>query len=433
MVLGGPGSGKSFLTQITAIDLAQEVIKSVVEGRADFETLALPVHFTLTNFSKLELDADPTKAVLSLLQNEWAPAPCFLTWLAQRLRSRSTWLLLDALDEVPESQRSTLTDRLRALDGRAWQTRLLLTCRPANWAREQIPWPELTAYELAPLNPYEIRQFVGKWHSTEKERANILSQALDRNYPLAHAARTPLIATFLCLAHEEMQISTSTRRTGLYAHVVRGLARRAWKAKPLAKTDPHVDDVVRFLVRIARPLFQRHPRGNLFTHSEIAAELENAVPMSVVPLSALEARRAGQTMPPPETWPTLLRDELLESGILVGAGLRDGVETQFSFAHRSLLEYLVARNLNEEVNDVKAGGWMKTEPFIDKKSWHPAWQEVVVFLSGLLEDPVPLLALLANKETDDFTRQRLCLAGRCLPELSEKGMELYKKAAGIKE
>jgi len=68
------------------------------------------------------------------------------------------------------------------------------------------------------------------------------------------------------------------------------------------------------------------------------------------------------------------------------------------------------------------------EQFLDKKSWHPAWQETLVFLAGLMDDPVPLLALLADPSKDDMTRQRLCLAGRCLPELSLKGRGVYESA-----
>ena len=424
IVLGGPGSGKTFLTQTTGLDLAAAALDAVRKQRTGLDCVAVPVHLTLASLARPDLPPDPAEAVLKLLREEWSPTPCFLSWLKERLRTASTWLLLDALDEVPETHRPALTDRLRAIDSQGWQTRRLLTCRPANWTRELIPWADLTEYELAPLNSVEIRQFVQRSFASDGARSNTLVQALNRNYPLAHAARTPLIATFLCLAHEETAVTTTTRRAELYAHVVRGLARRAWKEKPLAKTDPHVDDLVRFLVRIALPLFERHPAGNLFAHNEITTALEGNKGLPI-PLSVLEAQRAGHPMPSLETWPTLLRDELLQAGILIGAGLRDGMETQFSFAHRSLLEYLVARNLNGEIN---AKGWKCLKGFVDKKSWHPAWQETVVFLAGLMDNPVPLLALLADAAKDDMTRQRLCLAGRCLSELSPEGRRVYQSA-----
>lgn len=360
LVLGGPGSGKSFLTQTTAIELARGVLDLLQERRRGLEAVELPLHFTLASLAGPDLPADPADALLRLVEQGFSPAPCFLGWLKPRLRAHTTWLLLDALDEVREHERPMLTERLRAIETQGWQTRVLLTCRPANYSRQQVPWGNLTEYELALFNPLEIRGFVERWFAAGPvgagrsrsqdvgraltSAATNLIQALDRNFPLAHAARTPLIASFLCLAHEEAPVTATTRRAELYGRLMRGLARRAWKEKPLATTDPHVDDLVVFLVRISRPLFQRHPAGNLFTHAEITEALEQCQKLPE-PLAAREARQANQPIPLPQTWRTLLRDELLETGILVGAGLREGIETQFSFAHRSLLEYLVARHL----------------------------------------------------------------------------------------
>lgn len=310
IVLGGPGSGKSFLTQTTGLDLARAALDSVQQQRAGLDAVSLPIHLTLASFARPDLPRDPAAAVMQLLNEELKPTPYFLAWLEQRLCAPSTWLLLDALDEVEAKDHKTLDDRLRALDGQRWQTRLLLTCRPANWSREHVPWTQLTEYELAPLNPLEIRQFVGRWYAADNERGVALSQALDRNYPLAHAARTPLISTFLCLAHEETPVSASTRRTELYARVLRGLARRAWKKESLPDEDPHADDLVDFLVAVARPLFELHPSGNLFTRQEIMRVLRMAHDR---PPAWLEGKRQPNT-------PINLRDELRETGILVGAG-----------------------------------------------------------------------------------------------------------------
>jgi hypothetical protein len=38
-------------------------------------------------------------------------------------------------------------------------------------------------------------------------------------------------------------------------------------------------------------------------------------------------------------------------------------------------------------------------------------------LPGLLDDPVPLLELLADESKDDQFHHRLALAARCLPEI----------------
>ena len=62
--------------------------------------------------------------------------------------------------------------------------------------------------------------------------------------------------------------------------------------------------------------------------------------------------------------------------------------------------------------------------FIDKKTWLPEWQEVIVLLAGQLRGPRPLLKMLSNPRRtrtnprgDDYFRHRLALAALCLPEI----------------
>src|SRR5262249_32234443 len=55
--------------------------------------------------------------------------------------------------------------------------------------------------------------------------------------------------------------------------------------------------------------------------------------------------------------------------------------------------------------------------FVDKKAWDPDWEQVLLFLAGMLDDPGPLLDVLAERGQDDFFRHRLALAARCLAEL----------------
>lgn len=102
----------------------------------------------------------------------------------------------------------------------------------------------------------------------------------------------------------------------------------------------------------------------------------------------------------------------------------EGGENEESTRSEAAHDNLVARNLTEESN---TKGWSAIEAFIDKKSWHPAWQETLLFIAGLvaLDDAFALLRLLADPATDDATRQRLCLAGHCLPELSEAVLQAY--------
>jgi hypothetical protein len=291
-----------------------------------------------------------------------------------------------------------LNDRLKAVETQGWRCRVVLTCRTANYDRAQVPWATLTEYELALFHPKEIRQFIEKWFGPGNGRGQTLRQVLDRNFSLSHACHNPLILTLTCLAHEEGEVTDETRRVDLYARVLRGLARRAWKENPLNPQDPHIGDFLRPLPIIAQTLFELRPEGNQFTESEVFEAIKDAPDLPFGPIQ--------------------FRDELLKRGILVGAGLTRAGEPQFSFLHRTFLEYLTACALEEQ-------RWQAIAEFVDKKAWLPTYQEVIILLTGKLEDPAPLLEKLlnpnptpSNPHGDDLFRHRLCLAAQCLPELS---------------
>ena len=199
--------------------------------------------------------------------------------------------------------------------------------------------------------------------------------------------------------------------------MLRDLVRRAWRDDQLHPEDPHVDDLVRLLETIGLKLFESRPEVNLFPNSQV-----------------VEAIRAASEQPLPRVlhqtvevgWlsthilqyaPNLLRDELTKSGILVGAGRNPRGEIQFSFLHRSFLEYLSASEMARQ-------GWDAIQTTVDRKAWLPAWQETIVMLAGRLDDPRPLLEVLADDQRDDLHRHRLALAALGLAEV---GSEIRKR------
>ena len=59
---------------------------------------------------------------------------------------------------------------------------------------------------------------------------------------------------------------------------------------------------------------------------------------------------------------------------------------------------------------------------VDAKAWDPDWLEVITLFAGQLDDPIPLLELLADPPNDDLLRHRLALAAQCLAEIPEARM-----------
>ena len=406
VVLGAPGGGKSFLTDTTAAQIARGALAQLCEQRTPLDALPVPVRLESAALSAKNLPADPADAILALLAQKYAFRERMAAWLRGTLQTEQCWLILDALDEVAEGDRPALSERLAAMDMQGWRCRILLTCRTANYDRAFIPWAGLTEYDLAPLRPREIRQFIQQWFGHDA-RGQELHRVIDSNFTLRQACRNPLVATLTCLAHEEMAVTHDTRRVDLYARVLRGLARRAWKANPLSPQDPHVDDILRLLESAAWTLFQKRAESNLFTNTEV-----------------LDAIKGATDPASPRVAPSLVRDKFLECGILVGAGLSRDDETQFSFLHRTFLEYLSARVLGRQQGAAKIAL---------AHVYDPAWREVLALLGGTMADRgPPYVAALLRKNAEDLAWRPLQAAVAASGEMlkSEAADRLAEGLAG---
>jgi HEAT repeat protein len=399
VILGAPGGGKSFLAALTAISLAEQGLKSLQEG-IPLEELPLPVHLDLTDLAKtLESGNEELQAILLGNIREHSPhdlGPSFWSWLGECLRTGQGWLILDALDQVPQPLRPALHSWLENLENQRWLCHRILTCRTPNYDRSWLPWHQVKEYELAPFEPRDIRRLIERWFEGDTDKASSLKTTLDLSFSLAHACRSPLITTLVCLVHEEQPLAEETRRRDLYNRALRLLLKRGWQDRGESWSESDLDERLWVLEKVAWELFPKRPEVNQFGHREVLQALQQA--LKVLGLS---------------TAPDQLRNDLLKSGILVEAGLDRRGQARFSFLHRSFLEYLAARALAGRVAEE---GWEAIVDLVDRKAWHPAWQEVILFLAGELEDPAPLLELVSDETKDDYFRYRLALAARCLAE-----------------
>jgi hypothetical protein len=95
---------------------------------------------------------------------------------------------------------------------------------------------------------------------------------------------------------------------------------------------------------------------------------------------------------------TEIRDELIRRGVIVDSGREDN-ETQYSFCHKTLLEYLAAEHL---CRALRKNGWdkaivewdrgykVRVDLLVKKMTWLPSWQETLVMLAAALgEDKDP--------------------------------------------
>ncbi|MBI4493363.1 MAG: HEAT repeat domain-containing protein [Chloroflexi bacterium] len=411
VLLGAPGGGKTFLTRWTAVQLAKQGLADLADGKP-LEALPLPIHLNLSDLAAVALPRDgvtpPQRALAAQVLSELAGATAwqrlgeptrarFRQWLEARLDGASCWLVLDALDQVSEQAHGQVQAWLEVFGG--WQCRQLVTCRTFNYEglRHRLPGQAPPTYELAPFRPSDVRAFAGRWFGEGSERAAALRAVLERSYPLAHACRVPLVATLACLVHEEQPLEDPIRRRDLYARALRLLLRRGWERE--GKTlEPQVqEDVVLVLERLALGLLLR-ANVNLFSHREVLGGLRAALAAE----PGLKLSAAG------------LRGDLVSAGLPALAGNDERASVQYSFLHRSFLEYLSACRV---AACAKQRGWRAIAELVDRKAWDPAWWECLVFLAAELDRAAPLLQVVADQRKDDYFRHRLALAARCLGEI----------------
>jgi HEAT repeat protein len=152
----------------------------------------------------------------------------------------------------------------------------------------------------------------------------------------------------------------------------------------LVTTEGEEADVYEMLDTIAWNLFRQSPEQNAFTRRawlQAASECPQDAPLS----------------------PRKLMDALEQLGLVIFAGYSEQRYPQWSFAHRSILEFLAARYLSSQDN------WLDE---ISQHFWfQPEWVEVLTFLAGLVDNADPLVERL-EQEADDIFGSMLYLQAR---------------------
>jgi HEAT repeat protein len=360
-LIGAPGSGKTFGTRHLVLALAQQAVQQLQNGAA-LDAIQIPLWLPA---SLLAEKGNLASAIAEYLPN--APTE----WLQHTLKQGRFLLVIDALDELPETQQNRFRDCAQQLDNTTGI--VLVTCRTMHWEERSqwLGWKKLPdAAELAPLNLREQRAIAGRFFSENPRGAQAMQQRLRESYVLRHACRTPLLLTFACLLQSENQLRSDLTLAELYAHIVRRLLQGGWRniATPPIATRVREAETLYLLDRIAWNLFRQSPERNLFT---------------------LEAWQSAATEATVELLETLER-----LGVVVAAGYDWRGYPQWSFAHRSILEFLAARHLSRQEN------WREE---ISQHFWfQPEWVEVLTFLVGLVENADPLVERLEGEQDDIF-------------------------------
>lgn len=424
VILGDPGFGKTWLLRYEARRLARAAAEQLRHHLSGFDQITLPI---FVRFSELNQSDNPIEDALVEAVGAGRSA-AFRHLVREKLATERCVILLDAWDEVqieiPQPgqpvallphHRQRLGQRLDAFAREFTQPRLLLASRIVGYDQSPIPdspQEKVKELELLAFDTPQIESFVRVWFDDDNDVAQQFLAMLRQNHQVRGLARIPLMLALMCRAYQEKQLAFPTRRVELYDRCLHGLL-RDWKIDDKGHeredelvSEAYIEAMIELLQAVSYELFVEGYEQ--FSPSLLREKMQQWLEQ-LKPGHELYGRTA-----------TSLIAELKHDGLIIIVG--EHRNALLLFLHRTFHEYLTACHLacKLEPSEQEKGQENISKhcwKLVDKKAWHPAWQEVIILLAGKLNNPVPLLKLLASRRKDDYFRHRLALAFLCVPEV----------------
>ena len=452
VLLGDPGSGKSTFVNYLALALARShLFPASDEARklADWPGRHLfPLRIVLREFAARHLPAGAGRGTAAMIWKaikdslgaylgEEAAGHLF-PHLQERLLRQGGLLLLDGLDEVPETDRR----RARVLEAVAdfatplRRSRLLVTARPYAYAD---PAWRLRGFEtllLAPFRDEQVERFIGRWYQavapyqgwdadTARTRGERLRAALRETPYLADLATRPMLLTLMATLHTAWG-QLPEDRADLYDHTVRLLLGHWQKAKEVIGPDgqPQVEPGIVKALQVGEEAIE----ASLHRLAHAVHERQGKEPergSGAADITEEELLAAFAPALPDDVHPRLLTHYVqTRAGLLLARA--PGV---YTFPHRSFQEYLAACHLAEGADFAE----QLRDRVGDDAAW---WREVFLFgvgkaRRGGLGNAVHKVNVLVPENPDEVSRitethwRAAVLGGQALVDL-----RLPEKAAG---
>ena len=232
-VLGGPGSGKTWLAQRLAREAAETALEQLRDPRVDPASVELPLVTTVaewikrrnTGFEGLVEAALPHKSQEKIRRLVLRPGARVLA-------------VADSLDEgVSVNSARTLLNSLTNSPTR----RLVVTSRPEAWHSAVSGLRTTQDTRVGTLTelryPEDVHGYIKAWFTENPPTAQHLIRQLEERRELRATATSPLLLTFYCmLTEQEPDQELPRRRRELYRTIIDLLLAGGW-----ATTEEDVD------------------------------------------------------------------------------------------------------------------------------------------------------------------------------------------------
>ena len=270
VVLGGPGSGKTWLARRYARQAAQAALQQLEDG-AGLDEVELPLFTTWDQWTKIQgLATRESLVAASFASGLGHSDPGAADTVARLQRTFmqadvEVLMVVDSLDEAADRQVGPAADRLHELTSIPnW--RVVVTSRPAAWdatsRNPAEPAERLLVVALQDLTyPDDVEPFVQAWFAAEPGRGQALVDQIREREQLVATAVSPLMLTFYCLLTEtaaDPSAPLPARRRKLYRSLVRRLLAGRWQAnQPGLDAGPDLDECEGLLAQWAWRIVQQ--------------------------------------------------------------------------------------------------------------------------------------------------------------------------------
>ncbi len=374
---GDPGSGKSTFANFVALCLAGEALddpdinlqrlteplpgedaneQEEPQPQPWKQGALLPVLVVLRDFAATGLQKSGKPATAQHLWDflearlEQATLGDFAPHLRNELLDQGGLILLDGLDEVPESEqrREQVKQAVEDFVSVYHKCRFLVTSR--TYAYQNQGW-RLQGFDeaiLAPLSDGQIRRFVSRWYehaaalghlssSDAAGRAELLKQAIFGRGRLRGLAQRPLLLTLMASLHAWRGGNLPEKRERLYADTV-DLLLDFWEQRQVKRNEQGEPILIQPSLAEWLNTDQEQVRKVL---EELAYQAHASQPDLEGTADLSEGELVNgllEVSPDPNIKPKLLIEYLRDrAGLLLPRGV--GV---YTFPHRSFQEYLAA-------------------------------------------------------------------------------------------
>ncbi|MGH4033284.1 NACHT domain-containing protein [Actinomycetota bacterium Odt1-20B] len=336
LLRGEAGSGKTTLVQWLAVSAARQ--DAPADERMahlhDRVPYVLPLRTLTRHGERLPAPKDFLAAVDCPLSGEQPGG-----WESRVLRAGRALVLIDGIDEVPDTERARtrawLGDLIDAYPGNRW----LVTSRPSAVREDWLADEEFTELTLSPMGRREVAAFIKRWHSAATTGApdedaalssyeNQLLEAVRTKPDLGRLATNPLMCGLICALHRDRRGFLPLGRKDLYTAALSMLLTRRDRERHMNVPDLREEPQLQLLQRLAYWLI-RNGR-TVMDRSRAETIIADALP-SVPEVAALGDAHA-------------VFDHFLQrSGLL-----REPGPDTVDFVHRTFQDFLGARAAVDE-------------------------------------------------------------------------------------